>query len=161
MRKNGQLTAVLLLAAFAVVGCSSPFEERQTKAQKPPVPTQAQPVAVPDTVDPEGGEGTGGTLPTTIAGPVSFADAEAAYQAKNYSEATSLFERYTERRPDNAWGHFMLGLSASKAGDLAKAEGAFEEALKIDPDHLKSLINLSRVLIDQHRYDDALVRLTH
>jgi len=55
----------------------------------------------------------------------------------------------------------MLGLSAWKAGDLAKAEGAFEDALKIDPNHVKSLVNLSRVLIDQRRYDDAVVQLTH
>jgi superkiller protein 3 len=153
---------MLLLAAFAVVGCSSPFEEPQTKAQEQASPsTQAKPVAVADAIDPEGGEGTGGTLPTGRVGRVSFADADAAYQAKNYTDATSLFEQYTERRPDNAWGHFMLGLSAWKAGDLPKAEGAFEEALRIDPNHLKSLINLSRVLIDQRRYDDALVQLTH
>src|SRR5262245_6977895 len=162
MKKNGQLTGVLLLAALTVVGCSSPFEESQTKAQKQAAPsTQTTHVAVPDAIDPEGGEGSGGTLPTRSAGPVSFADADAAYQAKNYSEAAALFEQYTERRPNNAWGHFMLGLSAWKAGDPAKAEGAFEEALKIDPNHLKSLVNLSRVLIEQRRFDDALVRLTH
>jgi tetratricopeptide (TPR) repeat protein len=54
----------------------------------------------------------------------------------------------------------MLGLSAWKAGDLPKAEGAFDEALSIDPDHVKSLVNLSRVLIDQKRFDDALDKLT-
>jgi len=55
----------------------------------------------------------------------------------------------------------MLGLSAWKGGDLTKAEEAFEKALSIDPNHVKSLVNLSRVLIDQNRIDDALVRLTH
>jgi tetratricopeptide (TPR) repeat protein len=159
MSNNGHVTAVLLLAAFTGVGCSKPFEETKTKAQQqPPVSAQAKPVAVPNAIDPEDEEGN---VPAKSAGPVSFADADAAYQAKNYSEATSLFEQYTERRPNNAWGHFMLGLSAWKAGDLSKAEGAFEEALRIDPTHLKSLVNLSRVLIDQRRYDDALVRLTH
>jgi len=91
---------------------------------------------------------------------VSFADGESAYQAKNYSEAAKVFELYTGQRPDNAWGHFMLGLSTWKAGDLAKAEGAFEKALTLDPDHFKSLVNLSRVLIDQKRFDDALDKLT-
>ena len=152
MRTNGQTTAVLLVAAFAAVGCSKPFEEPETKAQQqPPVSAQAKAIAVP----------TAGELPTRSVGPVSFADADAAYQAKNYSEATTLFEQYTEQRPNNAWGHFMLGLSAWKAGDLAMAEGAFEEALRIDPNHVKSLVNLSRVLIDQRRYDEAVVHLTH
>jgi tetratricopeptide (TPR) repeat protein len=162
MRTNGHVTAVLLLAAFAAVGCSKPFEDTETKAQRqPPVSAQAKPIAVPNAVDPKNGEGTSGNVLTKSAGPVSFAEADAAYQAKNYGEAARLFEEYTERRPNYAWGHFMLGLSAWKAGDAAKAEGAFEEALRIDPNHLKSLVNLSRVLIDQRRFDEALVQLTH
>ena len=160
MRANRQITAVLLLAAVAAVGCSKPFEDSDTKSkQQLPTPPQAKPVAVPNAIA-QDEEGTGGDVPIRTAGPVSFADADAAYQAKNYTDATTLFEQYTERRPNNAWGHFMLGLSAWKAGDLATAEGAFEDALKIDPNHVKSLVNLSRVLIDQRRFDDALVRLT-
>jgi tetratricopeptide (TPR) repeat protein len=161
MRTNGHVTTVVLLTAFAAVGCSKPFEDPETKAQRQPSAAQAKPIAIPNAVDPKDEEGTGGAVLTKSAGPVSFADADAAYQAKNYSEAAKLFEQYTEQRPTNAWGHFMLGLSAWKAGDAAKAEGAFEEALRIDPNHLKSLVNLSRVLIDQHRFDEALVRLTH
>ncbi|HEX4998442.1 MAG TPA: tetratricopeptide repeat protein, partial [Terriglobia bacterium] len=60
----------------------------------------------------------------------------------------------------NAWGHFMLGLSAWKSGDPKKAETAFNESLRIDPKHLKSLVNLSRVLIEQERFDDAIEKLT-
>lgn len=162
MRTDRPLTTALLLAALAAVGCSKPFEGSEKKAPlQAPVLAQAKPVAVPNAADVKDEEGTSGIAPTRRAGPVSFADADAAYHSKNYTEAASLFERYTEQRPTNAWGHFMLGLSAWKAGDDAKAEGAFEEALKIDPNHLKSLVNLSRVLIDQGRFDDALVRLTH
>jgi tetratricopeptide (TPR) repeat protein len=54
----------------------------------------------------------------------------------------------------------MLGLSAWKSGDLSKSEKAFDKALSIDPRHQKSLVNGSRVLIDQKRYDEALERLT-
>lgn len=160
MSNNGHVTALLLLAAFTAVGCSKPFEDTKTKAQQP---ASAQPklVATPEAVDPEDEEGSGGTVPTRSAGPVSFADGDAAYRAKNYGEAVTIFEQYTERRPNNAWGHFMLGLSAWKAGDLPKAEAAFDAALTIDPNHFKSLVNLSRVLIDQRRFDDALVHLTH
>ena len=41
-----------------------------------------------------------------------------------------------------------------------KSEAAFETALRIDPKHMKSLVNLSRVLVEQKRYDDAIVKLT-
>ena len=54
----------------------------------------------------------------------------------------------------------MLGLSAWKSGDLSKSEKAFEKALSIDPHHVKSLVNLSRVFIDQKRHDEAIDRLT-
>jgi Flp pilus assembly protein TadD len=159
MRDNARLTTVLLLAAFAAVGCSKPFEDPEKKAQQQSaVSAQPKAIAVPHAGNLEDEEGD---VPTKSIGPVSFADADAAYQAKNYGEATRLFEEYTEQRPNNAWGHFMLGLSAWKAGDLARAEGAFEQALKIDPNHVKSLVNLSRVLIDQRRFDEALVRLAH
>jgi len=161
MRPNLQVTAVLLLAAFAAVGCSKRGDTPQTKAQESRDSAQAKPVLAPGAFDRKDEEGFGEDATAKITGPVSFADADAAYQAKNYGEAAKLFEHYTGQRPDNAWGHFMLGLSAWKGGDLAKAEGAFEKALSIDPNHVKSLVNLSRVLIDQMRIDDALVPLTH
>jgi tetratricopeptide (TPR) repeat protein len=100
-------------------------------------------------------------LRTMATAPASFADGEAAYHAGKFIEATNIFEQYTGRQPGNAWGHFMLGLSAWKVGDSVKAEAAFEEALRIDPDHFKSLVNLSRVLIDQGRFDAALEKLTN
>ena len=151
MRPTRHVTAVLLLAAFAAVGCS-----KRESAQAKPVTTPRESLALKQTDD----EGFSANATPKITGPVSFADGEAAYQAKKYSDAIAIFEHYTEQRPDNAWGHFMLGLSAWKGGDLAKAENAFEKALSIDPHHVKSLVNLSRVFIDQKRHDDALDRLT-
>jgi len=55
----------------------------------------------------------------------------------------------------------MLGLSAWKSGDFEKSEKAFETALSIDPRHIKSYVNLSRVFIDQQKHDEALAQLTH
>jgi len=161
MRPNGQVTAVLLLVASVAVGCSKRGETPQTKAQEARDSVQAKPVAAPDVFDRNDGEGFVGDAKAKLSDPVTFADADAAYQAKHYSEAAKLFERYTEQRPNNAWGHFMLGLSAWKGGDLARAEDAFEKALSIDANHVKSLVNLSRVLIAQDRIDEALVTLTH
>jgi len=89
---------------------------------------------------------------------VTYEQAEAAYFEKNYGEAVSLFTRYTERKSENPWGFYMLGLSAWKAGDYDAAEFAFERALELDPSHVKSHINLTRVLLETGRPDYALVQ---
>jgi len=156
MKPNGKV-AVLLLMACAVVGCSKRGESPKAKADATtPAATSGEPVAFKH-VD---GEGFAENAAAKVTTPASFGDGEAAYQAKNYSDATKIFEEYTARRPENAWGHYMLGLSAWKSGDLAKSENAFEVALRIDPKHVKSYINLSRVLIEQKRFDDAIAKLT-
>jgi tetratricopeptide (TPR) repeat protein len=154
---------VLLLAAFAAVGCSKRGDTPQKKTEETKDSAQVENSATPGKLAPStptDEEGFAAPTPENT-GPVTFADGEKAYHEKKYTEATKIFEIYTAEKSENAWGHFMLGLSASKSGDLAKAEKAFATALTIDPDHLKSLTNLSRVLIDQKRYDDALDKLMH
>ena len=154
MKPTRTITAVLLLAAFGAVACSKRHDnskktahtQEDVKASRPQdLKTSTQPakaVEVPKVTE-----------------PLSFADGQAAYSAKKYGEATKIFEAYTERRPDNAWGHYMLGLSAWKSGDLPKSEKAFDTALHIDPHHIKSLVNESRLFLDQSRHDEALARL--
>ncbi len=73
-----------------------------------------------------------------VIGPVAFSEAEAVYRDGRFSEATALFGAYVERKPENAWGHYMLGLSAWKAGETERAEAAFGKALELDAKHLKS-----------------------
>ena len=147
MKTNGQITAALLVATLAAAGCSSTGETPQSQRE------QATPVSMTNSPPPRP------AADKTAIGPVSFADGEAAYRAGNYKDAENVFERYTKEQPDNAWGHFMYGLSASKSGDPAKAEIAFEEALRLDPNHVKSMTNLSRVLIDQKRFEEAFEKL--
>jgi superkiller protein 3 len=145
------------MAAMTAVGCTRrdtasthPTESRDSAQAKPVAPARELP-PLADT-DEEGIV----TDAATLNGPASFADGEAAYMAKKYGEATAIFESYTAQKPGNAWGHFMLGLSTWKAGDLDRAQKAFESALSIDPEHLKSLVNLSRVLIEKKQYDQAI-----
>lgn len=94
-----------------------------------------------------------------VMGPVHFAEAEAVYREGRYSEATALFGAYVEGKPENAWGQYMLGLSAWKAGDAKRAEAAFAKALELDPKHVKSRINLGRVLLEGNRPEEALEQL--
>jgi tetratricopeptide (TPR) repeat protein len=158
MKPTRHVPAVLLLAAFATVGCSKRGDTVEAKAGSSesvtpkPVMTTGEKATEKEALVPD--------ATPKINGSMSFADGQAAYQARKYSDATAIFEHYTGQRPANAWGHYMLGLSAWKSGDLAKSEHAFEKALSVDPQHVKSLVNLSRVFIEQKRYDDALDRLT-
>jgi predicted Zn-dependent protease len=115
-------------------------------------------VAVVDSGTGPAGDGSAATQPT---GPVSYADAEAAYAGRNYDEAVDLFAAYTRSSPDNPWGHYMYGLSAWKAGDREQAIVAFDEALRLDPQHRKSLLNSARVLLETSRPREALERIEH
>ena len=91
--------------------------------------------------------------------PVTYERAESTFGSGNYSEAAQLFSLYTEGHPENPWGHYMLGISAWKSGDLERALGAFERSLELDSTHRKSLFNSSRVLLDMDRPQDALERI--
>jgi tetratricopeptide (TPR) repeat protein len=89
----------------------------------------------------------------------TYEEAEATYTEGNYAAAMELFARYTERKSENPWGYYMLGLSAWKAGDCDRAERAFEQSLALDSLHVKSYLNLSRVLLDAQRPDEALKKI--
>lgn len=90
---------------------------------------------------------------------VTYSMAEQAYFDKDYAGAVALFGRYTDTHPRNAWGFYMLGLSAWKAGDPEAADEALAYALELAPRHVKSLVNHGRVLLDLGRADEAEVRL--
>jgi predicted Zn-dependent protease len=90
---------------------------------------------------------------------VSYADAETAFRHGRYTEATDLFTGFTEHNPENAWGFYMLGLSAWKAGDHEGSLEAFDQALRLDPNHRKSLLNSARVLLETARPKEALERV--
>src|SRR5688572_27983212 len=107
-------------------------------------------------------DSSGGSLPTpnVVVPKVSLSDGELAYRDKRYAEATRLFSTYADQNPDNPWGHYMLGLSAWKSGDLDLAETAFGHSLELDPKHVKTLHNLARVNLDQGRVKDARDRVS-
>ena len=159
MRHGRYVTTLMMLAALAAVGCSQ--KEESSEAKSGATGTAVKPIVKQESLDVKGTDDeefvAGAKTGITSA---SFADDEAAYHAKKYGEATAIFGAFTERRPDNAWGHYMLGLSAWKSGDFGTSEKAFDQALSLDPRHVKSLVNSSRLFIDQKRHEDAIDRLT-
>jgi tetratricopeptide (TPR) repeat protein len=90
---------------------------------------------------------------------IIYADAEQAYFDKRYRQSSELFNVYTDRRPQNAWGFYMLGLASWKNNELEAANDALTEALVIKPDHFKSMVNLARVQLEQGEASDALINI--
>lgn len=88
--------------------------------------------------------------------PVSYSDAETAYQSGRTDEAVVLFRAYSIAHPGNLMGHYMLGLALAKGGRNDEAETAFRSALELDPGHAKSLTNLARVILADGRAQEAL-----
>lgn len=115
----------------------------ETEAEAAPEPA---PLVEPTAVE---------TLADVDAGTV-YREGESAYFARDYDLAAEVFAVYTSRRPVNAWGHYMHGLSLWKAGDAEAAAASLEAALEIKPDHVKSLINLARVNLELDRPEAAL-----
>ncbi len=89
----------------------------------------------------------------------SYEEAEALFFERRYPEAVEAFTHYAGTKPENPWGHYMLGLSSWKAGEYEAAEAAFDRAIELDPRHVKSFLNLARVYLDTERAEDALVRI--
>jgi predicted Zn-dependent protease len=151
-----------VLAAAVLVplagGCSG--GDRPTRSASTGTPTTGATTTV----------STGAATPSTPAGEKSrsfvvggvvptYADAERAFHRGRYEEAAGMFKAYSESEPDNAWGHYMLGLSSWKTGDHTGALEAFDAALRIEPSHRKSLLNSARVLLETGRPKDALDRV--
>ncbi len=154
MSFNSQKTYPTIVCVFAalliVAGCGTDDDTIVKKDNKTTTETVAQketPVTVPQPVVQE--------LPV-VPQVVTYEIAERAFLDGNYDDAVVLFTRYTENKPNNPFGHYMLGLSAWKDGRLDVAETEFKQSLLLDAGHVKSCLNLSRVLLEAHRPTEAL-----
>lgn len=142
MKKRFAFAALAFLAA----ACGSD-DDRAAVAAEVPTPGSESVVTPADPAT---------TTPPAITGPVTFEDAEGLYREKRYAEAMEAFTVYAETKPENPWGFFMLGLSAWKSGDHQGAETAFRHAIEKDSAHIKSRLNLGRVLMETNRHAEAL-----
>jgi tetratricopeptide (TPR) repeat protein len=82
-----------------------------------------------------------------------------ALKQQRYPEARARFEQAAKLKANypetsaNSWNN--LGLIAAREGYTARAAECFEHALKIDPDHMISLVNLGSAYRQQKRWDEA------
>ena len=164
-RAMGVAIVAMLIITAVVAGCGDSNTEKTTRkvarknvpefSSKPPVSNapKAQPVESTEVAKAE--------EPKRYEPPqkVSYEEAEAAFNERQYETAVDLFTVYVRDKDQNPWGFYMLGLSAWKAGEHEYAEESFEKALALAPYHVKSLLNLGRVLLDTSRPEEALVRI--
>jgi predicted Zn-dependent protease len=127
-------------------GCGRSDQPRTTSAGATPTVSAASPASA------------GAETPAAVT-TATYENAESIFRAGAYPEAAELFTAYSAAHPENPWGHYMLGMSNWKTGEQEKALTAFDQALKLDPTHRKSLFNSSRVLLEGGRPKEALERI--
>ncbi len=160
---------VLVLAITVFVGVRMASQSGTDETTEVAVTEIATPIeSAPEVIEPSAefvaaaeipaptGEETLAVEPPRV---VSYAMAEQAYFEGDYSEAADMFDTYTADHSANAWGFFMLGLAEWKSGELDASEEAFIAALDIKPDHVKSLVNYSRVLVELERPQEARAQI--
>lgn len=159
MRRRVVRRVLFVAVAIAILGCGvsddvppsgDPKQIAMAESSSAPVPVQPTATIVHDSA-PAAEVDRGGVVVN-----VTYRDAETVYRERKYAEAADLFEAYTRRRPENAGAHYMLGISAWKAGDHGRAEGALLRTIELQPEHAKALTNLGRVLLEQGRARAAL-----
>ena len=155
--------AIALMLFFSLlVGCDSNEKANKTVAEAGPAETP-RPIAVssPTPSLPASEAITEVPIVPVEESPriVSYEEAEAAYRDRDYGEAQKLFSMYTQQKMENPWGHYMLGLSAWKSASYELAESAFARALELAPEHVKSMLNLSRVFLETDRPEEARTQI--
>jgi Flp pilus assembly protein TadD len=168
-RREASMIGTILLAvttALVIAGCGNGERAERTEKTGGDRVSAGQPAGEAPTSPaiPARTAGEGDRPQETVEAPeephtVGYDEAEAAFFDKRYDDAVELFTAYTERKSENPWGFYMLGLSAWKDGEYGVAGRAFEQALALDPRHVKSLINWSRVLLEMGEPHEALAKL--
>lgn len=148
----GTRVALAFAPIAAIAACGGENGEGQQLVAFIPASEYASPAVVSTVETTPVSEPAGFVVPENV----TYTMAESAYTARRYSEAAAMFAALAESARDNPWNQYMLGLSLWKTGHREEAERAFTAALRLDPAHLKSELNLTRVLLELGRPVEAL-----
>lgn len=114
--------------------------------QQTATPAAEEPAAIEDTED-----------PYPVDPDADFAVVgHASYAAREFDKAAAYWNADVECRPERAYSHYMLGLSQWKAGRLDAAETALRRSGDLNPESVKTFVNLSRVLNEKGEFLAAL-----
>lgn len=128
----------LAAALVACAGASSPPAQSPANEAAPAAPSASE---------------------TTSPEPAASAELVAgikAFDAGSYADARSSFEVAVKKSPGNYEALYDLGMACEKLEDKAAAEHAYRAALEAKPDLDKAAAELSALLIDGGRTDEAM-----
>jgi tetratricopeptide (TPR) repeat protein len=160
IKRERQVGTVLMLGLFSmfpivVLACNDDATRVSEQASAPPASVDARPATsrttpVAVTPEPEIIEQV-----SMVPNNPTFGDGELAFAEHRYGDAVEIFSIWSNKNPDTPWGHYMKGLSALRAKRYVESENGFIDALTVDPQHLKSLRNVSRLYLATDRVEEA------
>jgi Flp pilus assembly protein TadD len=128
----------ILLGLVSVTGCSSGTPPPETPARPKPV-AEASPLPAPRRVrsSPKVKQGID------------------AIQAKDFGKAKELLTAARTTNPKDPQAAFYLGVAEQGLANNDRAKELYEEAIKLDPKLTEASLNLSALLLDSGKPDDA------
>lgn len=104
-----------------------------------------------------------GAVAAPPAPPDAMTRAFQAYQKGEYDQAASLMEKHLAKNPDDATGHYAMGLIQDGRQDYEQALTHLERALQLKPDYPDARTTYAAVLqqrvyqmVDEGRLDEAV-----
>ena len=85
----------------------------------------------------------------------AVAEGEEAIKAKDFDKAKTVFSGIVQRRPDHPKANHYLAVALENLGDAEGAEKHYRAALAAAPTLTDTALNLSALLIDAQRFDEA------
>ena len=83
------------------------------------------------------------------------------FKRNDVKSAIDSFKKTVELDPWYEHGYLMLGLAYTQAGNWERAQWAFEEASKVDPDDPQAWLGVGSALNEQKSYPAAQKALAH
>jgi tetratricopeptide (TPR) repeat protein len=87
---------------------------------------------------------------------VELGKGQMAFDQKDYPAAVEHMQKYTSARPDDDYGHAVLGASFQALSRLDDATREYERGLTINPDYYYIQINLAEIYVWQKKPEKAL-----
>jgi rhomboid protease GluP len=144
MAHLGGLVTGLLAGVFLARGCSLPLQERLLQGRKVMINAAILVVLV--------------FVPVVKAKNyvTELARAEDALHRDDYAAAADHLKRYTASRPDDAYGHALLGYSFQQIDREDDALAEYQRGLALDPDNPFIQLHVAKIYTHREQFNEAI-----